>query len=69
VLSFAIFGAPAVIISFGVGIPFNRRRNPLPPVQKPTPLRPITSLTQRLSWQQIVPILILILIFLIFEAW
>jgi len=57
-LNAALFTPAAIIISFGIGIPFNRRRNPLPPKEASAVFKPVTSFTQRLSWQQVVAILL-----------
>jgi hypothetical protein len=62
---FAAYGVTAIIFSLAIGIPFNRRRNPLPPAEQPAGLKPVASWSQRLTWLQIVPIFVVILIFII----
>lgn len=67
--TFATYCLPAVIISLGIGIPFNRRRNPLPPADEPEESRSVSYWNQRVTWQHVVPLLVVMLIFLIREIW
>ena len=62
---FAAYGVTAMIFSLAIGIPFNRRRNPLPPADKSADLEPVRSWNQRVTWQSMVPIVVVILIFII----
>ena len=68
VWDFATQVIPATLISLAIGIPFNRRRNPPLPAGT-TASSPGISWNQRLTWRQIVPALLGIVLFVILEVW
>lgn len=69
VWNFAMGFLPATLISLAIGIPFNRHRNPPLPAEKATTSSAGISWNRRLTWQQVVPIFVLILIFIARRVW